>query len=206
MSFKFVYSTEEFENNLHMERGTLFCDDAIIKTVLANDLRPDWNYKTAKLCAIATMHAGKFTIFVAESEEDIYFKSDVAKEFTEYDLVYHSANEDADRAIFSHVIGLDLTMKPIRAIKGKGWTIEKHFDLLVAQGLYKGDAIKDIYGGEGFKAMYEFADWKKDNEPQHIFNITSHCLASLMKYVLIQKHKQWFLENYKTNKKGFFIG
>lgn len=204
--FKFVYGTEEFENNLHMEKGTLYCDDAIVKIVLANDLRPDWNYKNAKLCAVATLHAGKFVIYIAESDDDSYFKNDVAKEFTEHNLVYHSANEDADKAIFGHAIGLDLTIRPVRVIKGKGWTIDKHFRILIEKGLYKGDFIKDIYGGESFKAMHEFADWKKDNEPQHIFNITSHCLAALMKNVIIHNHREWFFDNYKTDKKGFFIG
>lgn len=175
---------------------------------ISNDISKDWDYTKGIPVLVGFLHKEHMDIFLAEEEDDLEFRKEVKKFITnmvEQGIDMYSFNRHMERGNFKGKWGWDVPMKEIKPFKGRGWSKDKFYNILIGQEIIPDAKITDVFDGDASQCIHYWKRYQDTGKIEHALKIIKHNMNCLMKESVIQKNKKYFLDNYRLDEKGWVI-
>lgn len=204
----FTYKLKDMEAMYHAPEGFFDNEAVIIDNELQNDIAPDWDYTKGKISVTGILHLDYIVIFVAEKETDDEFKMVVTDEIAKLGRVapMFAFNRNMEQGNFKGDFGYEIPINEIKPFNAKGWNKDKFFQTLRKRKAIPDIEIKDIFKGDANRCIDNWNKYQRTGDFQQMMDIVSHNINCLLKESVIQKHKDWFWNNYDIDSKGFMVG
>ena len=198
---KLIKSTKYFHEKLFSN------DNVIVDNEIANDISSDWDYEKGVPVVVGILHKDKIVIFIKENEDDILFNKEVVftlQQLAKKNKIY-GFNYKFEQGNFKGQFGFDLDMAEIKPFRAKGWNKDRFFDELLAKEVIPDCGITDIFDGDASLCPVNWIKYQQTGQFEYMLNIVKHNMNCLLKESVILNHKDYFLENYKINEKGWLV-
>jgi len=202
-----VYDLSIFEDMNNLDNGFFSNRNVIVDNEIMNDISDDWDYEKAKIAVTGTLHLDRITVFVATKENDEEFKEAVRTELIALakDNPLYSFNTKMEMGNFKGDLNLEIPINEIKPFNARGWNKNRFFETLRERNVIPDIDLKDIFGGNANLCIEHWQKYLEDGSQQHLMDIVSHNINCLLKESIIQKHKDFFVENWEIDKNRFML-
>jgi hypothetical protein len=204
---KITLNLREYSKILGCKPELIMNDNIILDVEISNDLRPDWVYSNGRVIVAGFIFKDKMTIFSAEEDHDIQFKiavSDFITSLPKGTKIY-AFNNQMEIGCCKNSFNLDLRIEDMKPLKMRGGSKDFFFDTLLNKGIIKKLKLQDNFNGDGGKCIETWALFQKTKDVKHLNDIILHNFNCLIKESIIQKNKQFFLDNWIIDDKGWAV-
>lgn len=196
------YSTRYFHADLFLN------NNCIVDNEIANDISNGWKYEKGIPILVGFLHKEHMDIFLAEEEDDLDFRKEVRRYITEKidkNISMYAFNRHMEQGNFRGKWGWQVPMGEIKPFKGRGWNKDKFYNILLGQNIIPDAKITDVFDGDASQCIEYWRRYQDTGKIEHALKIVKHNMNCLMKESVILKYKQYFLDNYNLDEKGWVI-
>lgn len=188
--------------------GNLFIPDngiTIVDNEISNDIRPDWIYENGLPIVVGFLDQQRVTIFVAETEHDKEFEKAVVDNLDRYASVskLFAFNRFMEMGNFKGAFGYNSDIHEIKPFNAKGWNKERFFKTLLDKAVIPMVDIEDPFKGDSGLCISSWGKYLTTGERKHLMDIVKHNINCLLKECVILKNRDYFINNYKINDRGW---
>lgn len=204
---QFNYDLKPIEKEYGVPEGFFSNDNAIIDNEIMNDISDDWNYEKAKISVTGILYRDKITIYLAENEEDLDFKNELSSVLVKLngDVEMFALNKFMEIGNFKGDLCLDIEIKEIKPFNAKGFNKDRFFEELKKAKVIPDIEIYDVFKGDSGLCVTRWKEYIETKDFDLVMNIVSHNINCLLKESVIQKNKQFFLDNWEVDEKNFML-
>ena len=177
----------------------------IVDNEICNDISPDWIYENGLPIVVGFLNYDMIKIFVAESDNDKEFEKTVCDYLNKYSSVSQlfAFNKFMEMGNFKGAFGYNLEINEIKPFNAKGWNKEKFFQTLIDKAVIPFVKIEDPFKGDSGLCIKSWGKYIITGNSKHLMDIVKHNINCLLKESIILKNRQYFLDNYKINSRGW---
>ena len=178
----------------------------IIDTLLSNDISLDWDYTKGKVICVGFIYKDNVNVYLAESENDEELKTSIRKYLvlnSGADL--YSFNKDMETGNFKGMWDILVHIKEIKPFRAKGWNRDRFYNELILKKQIDDVGIYDPYGSDSIRSVRDYAMYNRTGQIEYALKVVQHNISCLLKESVILNHRQYFLDNYPINERGWLI-
>lgn len=175
----------------------------IVDIEICNDISTtsgDWEYKKSDIISCAIFYLDSIKILLREKTDNINSFKKILKEELDKLPTMYAFNYRMEKESFIGFLGKSYFVEEIKSFKGKGWSKQKFFEVLVKDGkINKNNIPKDELEMDSSKVLNKYFE----NDYQ---SIIEHNIADVIKQYFIWKNKGYILKKYEKNidKNGWY--
>lgn len=205
---EFTYNIDELENLHKAPSGFFFNDNIIIDNEISNDISPDWDYTKGKVIVVGYLFRDQIRILVAENDDDKEFAKAVVEEISDIGgrALLYSFNRNMEIGNFKGCFDFEVPIKEIKPFNAKGWNKDRFYKELRERKVIPDIRIKDLFEGDASLCIQRWQKYQETGNFQNVMDIVSHNINCLLKESIIQKHKEYFHDNWDIDGRGFMLG
>lgn len=202
-----VYLLEDFEKKYNVPQGFFANNSVIVDNELGNDISDDWDYEKGKIIITGILHKDKIYMYVKEGNQDTEFKTAICRKLLDLGstVPIHAFNKNFEIGNFKGDFDCEIEINEIKPFNAKGWTKDRFFEELRKRKKIPDIKMRDALGNDGGKCPGKWKEYIETQDFQHMMDIVSHNLGCLLKESVIMKHRDFFLNNWELDKRGFML-
>lgn len=203
---KYSYDVGKLEELYGLDKGFLHSDVVIIDNEIQNDISDGWIYANAKICVVGILFKDKIEIFCAEYDDDTKFKDAVKQRLNELKAEkFYAFNKYMEMGNFQGDMNFKIEIHEIKPFNAQGWNKDKFFQTLHENHIIPIFKVFDPFNGNAGLCIDRWGKYLSMNDICYLKEIVLHNINCLLKERVILSNKQYFIDNYSINDKGWLI-